>query len=278
MQHSSGHEPSQWLQQVVLPPILEPGEQIGTIGLAYVQNFPAPRADGSPFWMFDGMIDLHGKPVTNGDHQALIAITTHRMLVMPCAVTKQNTSLYGVTTIRWAAVREAVIPKKNIQKHGLNLVVKNPNRPAENGVFQIYFWSKEDDVATHADFVARAGQLAIERVAATRASGAPEPALFFESPSTAGIAMPPPTPPPYPVMQPQAGAPRTSGMAITGFVLAFFCSLLGVIFSAIAMSQIKKSNGALKGQGLAVAGLVISIVGMLLGFLILTVRKRRFHF
>ncbi|HUH02029.1 MAG TPA: hypothetical protein VML75_08525, partial [Kofleriaceae bacterium] len=29
-------------------------------------------------------------------------------------------------------------------------------------------------------------------------------------------------------------APRTSGMAIAGFVLSFFCALLGLIFSAVA--------------------------------------------
>lgn len=49
-------------------------------------------------------------------------------------------------------------------------------------------------------------------------------------------------------------------MAIAGFVCAFVCGLVGVILSAIAMSQIGKSNGRLTGKGLAIAGLVISIV------------------
>ena len=73
---------------------------------------------------------------------------------------------------------------------------------------------------------------------------------------------------------PFTGQPRTSGMAIAGFVLSFFCGLLGLIFSAIAMGQIKKSNGALKGNGLAIAGLVISIVAILINILILMVRKK----
>ncbi|HUJ56942.1 MAG TPA: hypothetical protein VLX92_00460 [Kofleriaceae bacterium] len=76
---------------------------------------------------------------------------------------------------------------------------------------------------------------------------------------------------PVPIAVPAIGAtmiePRTSGMAIAGFVLSFFCGLLGLIFSIIGLSQIRSSNGALKGQGLAIAGIVISsllgIVGVL---------------
>src|SRR5262245_51198827 len=45
--------------------------------------------------------------------------------------------------------------------------------------------------------------------------------------------------------------PKTSGLAIAGFVLAFFCGLLGLIFSAMALSEIKKSNGTVTGEGFA---------------------------
>lgn len=65
-------------------------------------------------------------------------------------------------------------------------------------------------------------------------------------------------PPPY------AGEAKTSGMAIAGFVLSFFCSLLGLIFSCIGYSECKKSNGQVTGEGLAIAGIVISIIGFLL--------------
>ena len=43
---------------------------------------------------------------------------------------------------------------------------------------------------------------------------------------------------------------KTNGMAITGFVLSFFCGILGIVFSAIGMSQTSKdpSQG---GRGLA---------------------------
>ena len=51
-----------------------------------------------------------------------------------------------------------------------------------------------------------------------------------------------------------------SGMAIAGFVLSFLIPILGIIFSAIGLSQC--SNGR-KGRGLAIAGLVISIMWML---------------
>ena len=57
---------------------------------------------------------------------------------------------------------------------------------------------------------------------------------------------------------------RTSGMAIAGFVLSFFCSILGLIFSCIGYSECKKSGGSVTGEGLAIAGIVISILGFLL--------------
>ena len=49
-------------------------------------------------------------------------------------------------------------------------------------------------------------------------------------------------------------------MAIAGFVLAFFCSILGLIFSVIGMNQTKQTGQS--GRGLAIAGLVISIVSI----------------
>ena len=51
-----------------------------------------------------------------------------------------------------------------------------------------------------------------------------------------------------------------SGFAIAGFILSFFglLSILGIIFSLIASSQIRK--GERRGKGLAIAGFVIGIV------------------
>jgi hypothetical protein len=64
-------------------------------------------------------------------------------------------------------------------------------------------------------------------------------------------------------------ATRTSGMAIAGFVLAFLCSLLGLIFSIIGYNECKKSGGMVKGEGLALAGIIISILSMLLGVIMM---------
>ncbi|HEU0031253.1 MAG TPA: DUF4190 domain-containing protein [Kofleriaceae bacterium] len=64
-----------------------------------------------------------------------------------------------------------------------------------------------------------------------------------------------------------AGPPRTSGMAIAGFVCSFFCGLLGLIFSIMGRNECKRSNGAIQGGGLALAGMIISIVSLVLGVL-----------
>jgi hypothetical protein len=76
----------------------------------------------------------------------------------------------------------------------------------------------------------------------------------------------PPPGQPYMMMQPM-GQPTTSGMAIAGFICAFLCSLLGLIFSIIGYNEVKNSNGMKTGGGLALAGIIISIISMLLGFL-----------
>lgn len=65
---------------------------------------------------------------------------------------------------------------------------------------------------------------------------------------------------------------RTNGLAIAGFVLSFFISLVGLILSIIALNQINRSNGTQKGKGLAIAGIVISALSMLATFAALTAR------
>lgn len=64
----------------------------------------------------------------------------------------------------------------------------------------------------------------------------------------------------YPVAPPQQGS---NGMAIAGFVLAFFCTPLGLIFSILGLRNAKNAGG--KGRGLALAGIVISIAAMIIG-------------
>jgi len=60
---------------------------------------------------------------------------------------------------------------------------------------------------------------------------------------------------------------RTSGMAIAGFVLSFFCSLFGLIFSILGYNECKRSLGTVKGQGLALAGIIISSFILVIGIL-----------
>ena len=90
--------------------------------------------------------------------------------------------------------------------------------------------------------------------------GAPPPAYGAPPP---GYGAPPPG---YGMEQPMVStASRTSGMAIGGFICSFLCGLLGLILSIIAVNQINKSMGMLRGKGLAMAGIIISILNMLAG-------------
>ncbi|MFD2092329.1 DUF4190 domain-containing protein [Blastococcus deserti] len=76
---------------------------------------------------------------------------------------------------------------------------------------------------------------------------------------------------PYPAQQP-AHAPypqqpqKTNTMAILGLVFAFVFTPLGLVFSAIGLSQIKKRREG--GRGLALAGLILSIVFIVIGIAI----------
>jgi hypothetical protein len=65
---------------------------------------------------------------------------------------------------------------------------------------------------------------------------------------------------------PPAGPQKTNTMAILGLVFAFLFQPLGIIFSAIGLSQIKKTRE--KGRGLALTGLILSIVFLILGLLL----------
>jgi type II secretory pathway pseudopilin PulG len=73
--------------------------------------------------------------------------------------------------------------------------------------------------------------------------------------------------PNLPAGAPPMGQPRTSGLAIAGFICAFFCSLLGFVLSLLGYNQCKRSNGMVKGQGLAIAGMAISGILFFVGIL-----------
>lgn len=58
---------------------------------------------------------------------------------------------------------------------------------------------------------------------------------------------------------------KTNKMAVVGFILSFFLGLLGLIFSIVALNQIKKTGE--EGKDFAIAGLVISIIGVVIFFI-----------
>jgi type IV pilus assembly protein PilA len=68
------------------------------------------------------------------------------------------------------------------------------------------------------------------------------------------------TPPPG---QPPFGAPQqapTSGLAIAALIFAFLLPPIGFILGIIALVQINRAHGQLKGQGLAIAALVLPVL------------------
>jgi hypothetical protein len=76
---------------------------------------------------------------------------------------------------------------------------------------------------------------------------------------------PPQYPPPYGYGYGYAPAPRTSGLAIAGFVLSLvFCGLLGLIFSIMGSNEVKRSGGTVTGGGFALAGIIISSIRLVI--------------
>jgi hypothetical protein len=83
-------------------------------------------------------------------------------------------------------------------------------------------------------------------------------------------AAPPPAATAPPVGFQPAAAIKTSGMAVASLVLGivgmvfvpFVPSVLAIIFGAVGMSQINRSNGLLKGKGMATAGIVLGIISI----------------
>jgi len=71
-------------------------------------------------------------------------------------------------------------------------------------------------------------------------------------------------------------------MAVAGLVMGILsliqcCSLifgiLGVTFSSIGLSQIKKQPAELMGKGMALAGLITSIIGLAINIILIVVYK-----
>ncbi|HZC69387.1 MAG TPA: DUF4190 domain-containing protein [Jatrophihabitans sp.] len=85
-------------------------------------------------------------------------------------------------------------------------------------------------------------------------------------PQSYGQQPPPPygqVPPPYgqpPYGYPQPG-PGTNGLAIASLILAFLCSLAGLICGIVALNQLAERPNE-GGRGLAIAGIIVSAVSI----------------
>ena len=96
-----------------------------------------------------------------------------------------------------------------------------------------------------------------------------------------GQQIPPPPPPaPQPHLFPGHGqatlqaTPKVDGLAVASLVLGivwvyWIGSILAIIFGAVALRRIKRSQGWRTGKGMAIAGLVLGIVGV--AILVLTI-------
>jgi hypothetical protein len=73
-----------------------------------------------------------------------------------------------------------------------------------------------------------------------------------------------------PYGQPYPMQPKTSTLALIGFILSFtvFLSFIGVILCIVGLMQIGSSNGTQKGKGLAIAGIIIGGLFFVLGTIV----------
>lgn len=80
-------------------------------------------------------------------------------------------------------------------------------------------------------------------------------------------------PSPLPPVAPPTTPSKTSGLAIASLVLGILgitCilpligAILALVFGIIALNQISKSGGSIKGQGQAVTGLILGCIGLII--------------
>ncbi len=93
--------------------------------------------------------------------------------------------------------------------------------------------------------------------------------------------------PPYPYSSSGYGGPspsvKNNGLAVASLIcscvglLFALLGILGIIFGFIARSQIRRSQGAQKGDGLALAGIIIGFVSIALVITIFAVRGAHHH-
>ena len=101
---------------------------------------------------------------------------------------------------------------------------------------------------------------------------------FPEFTAALPMSVPPTLPPGGRAGSPLGVAPRANGMAITGFVCGLLGAIgccgpilatLGLVFSCLGLSQIKRDPQQLTGRGLAWAGIVLSLIAYVIFVVIL---------
>jgi hypothetical protein len=106
---------------------------------------------------------------------------------------------------------------------------------------------------------------------------------FPEFVGSLGAAPQPAPPVPMAPISPAGRAPKTNSMAVAGLVMGIlsmtvglFCcgpllvfNILGIIFSSVALSQIKKGPVQQTGRNLAIVGLVLSLLGLVFQIIIM---------
>ncbi len=112
------------------------------------------------------------------------------------------------------------------------------------------------------------------------AEGTTEWTTLAEVPEVSGLLAAAPTPVLPGTAMAGVEGPRTNALAVTGMVMGIiavtcgFCcygvpfNVLGIVFSAIALSQIKQDPAGQKGRGMAMAGLILSITSIVLAVLV----------
>ena len=111
------------------------------------------------------------------------------------------------------------------------------------------------------------------------AEGAAEWKTLAELPEFSPLLAGAPTPALPSAAVPGAAEPKTNPLALTGLIMGILAltlciccyglpfNVLGLIFSALGLSQIKQDPAGQQGRGLAVAGLVLSGLSILLAVL-----------
>ena len=74
-----------------------------------------------------------------------------------------------------------------------------------------------------------------------------------------------PYPYPHGYRPPPPHQPPIAGLATAGFVVSLVaCGLVGLVLSIVALGQVERSGGALRGGGLARAGVIVGFVHLVI--------------